>query len=103
VGFEFCDKILRPTAFQTVNADGFGDYFDGLPANCPAIDDLSIAVGADADPNMVVAMGYLETGACPVPAAPPTVVKAQVAEQVEQRRHRPEPALPPWREFAGAY
>jgi hypothetical protein len=103
VGFEFCDKILRPTAFQTVNADGYGDYFDGLPANCPAIDDLSIAVGADADPNMVAAMGYLDTGACPVAAAPATVVKAQVAEQVEERSHRPEPALPPWREFAGAY
>jgi C-terminal processing protease CtpA/Prc len=99
VGFEFCNKILRPTAFQTVNADGFGDYFDGIPVDCPAVDDLSIAVGADADPNMVAAMGFLDTGACPV-AAPATAFKAQAVQtpgRVERR------GLPPWQEFAGAY
>ncbi len=41
VGIEFCEKILRPTAFQTLNADDFGDFFDGLPADCAANDDLS--------------------------------------------------------------
>ena len=41
IGLEFCEKILRPTAFQTVNADGVGDYFNGLPvgAGCDAADD----------------------------------------------------------------
>ena len=36
VGLEFCDKILRPTSFKKSNAAGFGDYFDGLPVDCPA-------------------------------------------------------------------
>ncbi|MDA1064378.1 MAG: S41 family peptidase [Proteobacteria bacterium] len=103
VGFEFCDKILRLTAFQTVNADGFGDYFDGIPVNCPAVDDLSVAVGLDADPNIVVAMAYLDTGACSVTVVPTTVLKAQAAQQVELRERRAQPALPPWQEFAGAY
>ena len=103
VGFEFCGKILRPTAFKTVNADGYGDYFDGLPVDCPAVDDLSIAVGADADPNMVVAMGFLDTGACPVAAVPTAAVKTQAGRQIESSRHAPERPLPPWREFAGAY
>jgi hypothetical protein len=65
IGLEFCDQILRPTAFQTLNANDFGDYFDGLPATCRAPDNLDIAVGADEDPNMIAAMTWLDTGACP--------------------------------------
>ncbi len=70
-GFEFCENVLRITAFQLFNADGFGDYFGGLPVTpgCEAPDDLSVAVGADEDPNMVEALGYLDTGACPAAAA----------------------------------
>lgn len=99
VGFEFCGNILRLTAFQTVNADGLGDYFGGLPADCPAVDDLNLAVGDTADPNMVAAVSYMETGACP--AAPASAVQAKPASldgrAGEDRRG------PPWREFAGAY
>ena len=69
IGLEFCDKILRPTSFRTVNAAGVGDYFDGLPVDCPATDDLNFPVGDVSDPNMVAAMTYLDTGACPVAAA----------------------------------
>ncbi len=94
VGFEFCDKILRPTAFQTFNADGFGDYFAGLPVDCPAADDLNVAVGADADPNITAAMVYLDTGQCPAAAQ---TLRAVPAEPV-----RSEAGAPPWREFAGA-
>jgi len=99
VGFEFCDKIFRPTAFQTFNADGFGDYFGGLPVDCPVADDLTIAVGADADPNMIAAMGYLDTGLCPVIALPAVASKAQLNEQAV----RPDRRGPPWREYAGAF
>lgn len=83
VGIEFCDKILRPTAFETLNANDEGGYYGGLPADCDAVDDLSIPVGDDADPNLVAALTLLETGSCPAqssaaqlkaasrPAAPP--------------------------------
>ena len=100
VGFEFCDKILRPTAFQTVNADGDGDYFGGIAVNCPAPDDLTIAVGADNDPNLLAALDVFATGQCPV-AAPAMAIKAQAAAGAEWQR--PMRAVPPWREFAGAY
>lgn len=99
VGFEFCGNILRLTAFQTVNADGLGDYFGGLPADCPASDELSLPVGDAADPSMIAALSYLETGACP--AAPAFAIQAQPASldgrAGEDRRG------PPWREFAGAW
>ena len=99
VGFEFCGNILRLTAFQTVNADGFGDYFGGLPVDCAADDDLTVPVGDAADPNMIAAMSYLETGACP--AAPAAAAKFR--SPVRQDTLRPNRARPPWQEFAGAY
>jgi C-terminal processing protease CtpA/Prc len=70
IGLEFCDKILRPTSFKMANALGDGDYFGGLPVDCPAADDLSTAVGDDLDPNMIAAMSYINTGACPVTSLP---------------------------------
>jgi len=99
VGFEFCQKILRPTAFQTVNADDFGDYFDGLPVDCAATDDLNIPVGADNDPNMIVALEYLDTGACPAAAVTGSAAKPGVPAVLP----KPELRGPPWREYAGAY
>jgi C-terminal processing protease CtpA/Prc len=96
VGFEFCGAILRLTAFQTVNADG-GDYFGGLPVDCAAADDLNVPVGDPTDPNMLAAMSYLETGACP--ASPASAVQSDVTSEREAQG-RPGPA---WREYAGAY
>lgn len=99
IGLEFCAQILRPTAFQTVNANGFGDYFGGLPVDCSAADDLNVAVGDDLDPNVVAAVSYLSSGACPAAALP----GVQAIKQ--QRPHSaPLPARQtPQRVFADAY
>ena len=98
IGLTFCEKILRPTSFQTVNSDGTGDYFDGLPVDCPAADDLNVAVGDDLDPNMIAALGYLNTGACPVVSLPGDQFKAS-AEFVA----KPDRRGPPKREYLNAY
>ena len=44
-GLPFCDKVLAPVAFAMVNANGQGDYFAGLPADCPAADDVEPRAG----------------------------------------------------------
>ena len=98
VGLEFCEKILRPTAFQTLNANDFGDYFFGLPVDCAAPDDLDVAVGADDDPNVEAALSYLQTGACPASALPGAQFKLQAEQAVPQLELRGTPA----REFANA-
>jgi hypothetical protein len=98
VGIEFCAKILRATAFETVNSLGEGGYFGGIPADCAAADDLAIPVGDDTDPNVITALGYLANGACPVSAVP-GAAKADMGS-VPARKSRPGP---PWREFANAY
>jgi hypothetical protein len=98
LGIEFCEKILRPTSFETVNANDEGRYFDGLPADCGAADDLSIAVGGDSDPNMLAALTLLDTGACPaVPSPAAGISKPLVRPPVRERRGKP------WQEFAGAW
>lgn len=99
VGLEFCDQILRPTAFQTTNADDFGDYFDGLPVDCAAADDLDVAVGADTDPNMVAALEFLETGACPAASLPAAQFKPGIQREIK----RPVRRRPAHREFADAF
>lgn len=98
VGLEFCEKILRPTSFQTLNANDFGDYFFGLPVDCAAPDDLDVAVGADNDPNIEAALSYLDTGGCPAAALPAAQFKLQAEQAVPQLELKGTPA----REFANA-
>ena len=99
IGLEFCEKILRPTSFRLANADGDGDYFDGLPVDCPAADELSVPVGDDLDPNVIAAMSVLNTGACPVVALPAGQFKPQVAGE----ERRPRATGRPERDYAGAF
>ncbi len=67
----FCDKVLRPVSFRTVNALGEGDYFDGLPVDCPAEDDLDTPLGDPSEASLAEALHYIETGACSTPPPPP--------------------------------
>ena len=88
IGIEFCEKVIRPTAFQLFNADGFGDYFDGLGPDCAATDDISIPMGDDADPNLIAALGYFDTGSCPVVLGPPGASKPQANIELPQLDRR---------------
>jgi hypothetical protein len=97
LGIEFCDKILRPTSFETVNSLDEGRYYDGLPVDCNAADDLSIPVGDDTDPNMLAAVTLLDTGACPVAAGPAVQSKPRVRLPAERVRGKP------WNALAGAW
>jgi C-terminal processing protease CtpA/Prc len=99
VGIEFCEKILRPTSFRTTNADGYGDYFDGLPVDCPAADPLEIPVGDISDPNVVAALSISQTGGCPPIAAP----LGREAPVIQPEIRYPDPRGNVAREHAGAY
>jgi len=67
-GLRFCDKVLAPVAFSMVNARGQGDYFDGLPVDCVAADDLGHELGAPEEASLAAALGYIATGRCTAPA-----------------------------------
>ncbi|MEL6868817.1 MAG: S41 family peptidase [Pseudomonadota bacterium] len=76
VGIVFCEQILRPTAFETVNNLGEGRYFGGLPVDCPVADDVNFAVGSAEDPSTAAALTFLNTGSCPVAASEGGVQKS---------------------------
>lgn len=65
---QFCDKILFAINFQTVNADGYGDYFDGLQPTCSARDTVLTDWADPADPLLGEALHYLQNGSCSAPA-----------------------------------
>ena len=58
----FCDKVLAPVAFSMVNADGQGDYFDGLPPTARPADDIDHDLGDAAEASLAEALGYVRTG-----------------------------------------
>jgi len=101
VGITFCEKILRPTSFETVNELGEGKYFDGLPVDCPAADDISIPVGDDNDPDVQAALAYLAGNGCPVSALlqKPTGSSGFLSPDLPQVDLRG----PAHREYAGAF
>ncbi len=72
-GFEFCEKKLYPITFRLVNAAGNTDYFEGLPADCFAKDDLLHQLGDPDEAMLAAGLAYLDGGACtpmPAPSAP---------------------------------
>ena len=86
-GLRFCDKILYPVAFSIKNANMEGDYFDGLPADCPAPDDATHQLGDAEEGSLAEALTFIRTGSC----TPST------AERVRALRVRPKmPRLSGW-------
>jgi len=63
-GFEFCDKILFPVSFRSRNAAGETDFFDGIPADCPASDNLDRALGDPTESSLAEALYFLGHGRC---------------------------------------
>ncbi len=58
--------LLRPVTFETVNSLGAGQYYDGLPIDCPAIDELARDIGDPLEASLAGALGLVENGSCPV-------------------------------------
>lgn len=70
----FCDKVLAPITFQILNADGEGDYFDGITPDCSAADDLTRQLGDPSEASLAEVLHLLQTGSCSPPGeddAPP--------------------------------
>jgi C-terminal processing protease CtpA/Prc len=64
---EFCDKVLAPVSFRMVNANGDGDYFDGLAVTCTAPDDPTRPLGDPREASLAEALHYVRTGTCRTP------------------------------------
>jgi carboxyl-terminal processing protease len=51
-----------PVTFKIANADDFGDYFEGLPADAFAADDITRAFGDPLEASLQEALHFIETG-----------------------------------------
>ncbi len=70
--WDFCDKIAQPVTFELLNAEDQGGYFDGLPPNCAAPDDLTHALGDPEETSLAQALHVIATGVCmDLPTAEP--------------------------------
>lgn len=61
-GFEFEDWVMYPVTAQILNADGFGDYFDGLIPDAMTEDGLSYDWGDETEPCLSQAFHYISFG-----------------------------------------
>jgi len=63
-----CDDRLRAVTFKTVNANGQGDYFDGLasvmPNTCRANDDIANQLGDPDEQSVSVALDFIAGRTC---------------------------------------
>jgi C-terminal processing protease CtpA/Prc len=62
--WSFCDKIAQPITFKLLNADGVGDYFDGLTPDCIAADDLAHQLGTESENALAMALAMADSGTC---------------------------------------
>lgn len=64
-----CDLRVRAVTLKLENADGLGEYFDGLAATvpnfCPANENLFRQFGDPQETLVSVALDFLENGSCP--------------------------------------
>ncbi|NVK30262.1 MAG: hypothetical protein HWE20_04620 [Gammaproteobacteria bacterium] len=58
------DKILSAVTFKTLNALGEGEYFDGIPPDCPAEENLDSPIASDDDPLYAHAISLLTEQRC---------------------------------------
>ena len=65
----YCSSTYSAVNFESVNALGLGQYYDGIAATCAAADDFSGVLGAPTEKLLAAATGYLQTGTCPVVTA----------------------------------
>lgn len=91
LGFLFCEKVLRPVSFRTVNSLGVGDFFDGIPAGCPADDTLDVAFGVAGESSFDTAVHWLEHGFCPPTAAAELAPQRLAEEALPRARPRWQP------------
>jgi C-terminal peptidase prc len=96
-GFDFCEKVLYPVAFLVTNANGQADYFNGIPADCAAADDVDQPLASEREASLAEALHVVRNGRCSGSA------RAAAELQARLRERAPEPRLTGWRSVVNAW
>jgi C-terminal processing protease CtpA/Prc len=91
-----CDDRMRVIAFALTNADGQGDYYNGLaskiPNSCAADDDLGFPLGDPREPSVRAAIDFLSGQACTTRIASAAAKRSIAAEQAPEMLVPAEPS-----------
>jgi carboxyl-terminal processing protease len=98
-GYDFCDKTLYPVSFAVRNARNEGDYFTGIPADCPAADDLGHGFGDPDEAALAESLQYIRTGRCSAAAAADARVQSLRRPPRDEQPHRQDG----WQSLLGSY
>lgn len=63
-GSQLCEHMVLAITHHNHNADGFGDFFEGIPVDCPAVDSIAGGWGDLNDPMLSEAVYLLENNQC---------------------------------------
>jgi len=96
-GFDFCEKVLYPVSFLVTNALGQADYFNGIPADCAAADDVDHPLADPGEASLAEALYVVRNGRCSGTAAAQAEVQARFRERV------PEIPRDGWRQTLNAW
>ena len=101
-----CDDRLRAVTFKTVNADGQGEYFNGLasvmPNTCRANDDIFTPLGDANEASISVALDFIAGRTC-TPISGVTKDGSVKAEAPKRQLLQPQMPNPAQRENPGLY
>ncbi|TPV93421.1 MAG: hypothetical protein B7733_20635 [Myxococcales bacterium FL481] len=63
---DFCEEKykLSPVEFRMINAEGYGDYYEGIEPDCVAEDDVTHELGTREEARIAEALTVLRTGDC---------------------------------------
>jgi hypothetical protein len=98
--FGYCGGryLLRAVTFETVNSLGAGQFYGGLPVDCPVTDQLDRDIGDPLEDSLASALGRVETGSCPV-----TAVTSKPAGYAELTAMPLGPSASPGQRYAGLF
>ncbi len=63
-GSQLCEQMVLAITHHNHNADGFGDFFEGIPVDCSAVDSIVGGWGDLNDPMLSEAVYLLENNQC---------------------------------------
>lgn len=63
-----CGKQMNALEFSFVNANGVGDYYAGIPADCAAVDTTDFALGDSQEGMLKAGLDYIASGSCGINA-----------------------------------
>jgi carboxyl-terminal processing protease len=68
-GYRISDYMAFPICFRYFNHDHEGDFYEGLPPDLPAEDDLTRDFGDPEEASLRAVLNYIATGAVPMKSA----------------------------------